>query len=224
MINYKEFMKTVVIFGAAPIKNYENVKKYISSDDFFIFCDGGLVHQKKLDIAPDLIIGDFDSFNFSDLPEDLQKSTEIIKLPCEKDDTDVFFAVKEACRRGFESFKFFGVLGNRFDHSVVNISVLLYLKKLGKQAVLVDDFSEICVFDNHPQEISSDFGYFSVLCIDGTLEGVNITDAKYPLKNAVISTDYQYGVSNEVLEDKKNAHVWAEKGFGLLVKVIKDIS
>ena len=55
-------MKTAVIFGAAPIKNYETVKKYISDDDFFIFCDGGLVHQKELDIAPDLIIGDFDSF------------------------------------------------------------------------------------------------------------------------------------------------------------------
>lgn len=125
-------MKTAVIFGAAPIKNYETVKKYISDDDFFIFCDGGLVHQKALDIAPDLIIGDFDSFELSDLSEKLQKNTEIIKLPCEKDDTDVFFAVKEACRRGFESFKFFGVLGNRFDHSLVNISVLLYLKKMGK--------------------------------------------------------------------------------------------
>ena len=212
-------MKTAVIFGAAPIKNYETVKKYISDDDFFIFCDGGLVHQKALDIAPDLIIGDFDSFELSDLSEKVRKNTEIIKLPCEKDDTDVFFAVKEACRRGFESFKFFGVLGNRFDHSLVNISVLLYLKKMGKQAVLVDDFSEICVFDNNAEEISSEFSYFSVLCIDGSLEGVNIIDAKYPLKNAVISTDYQFGVSNEVLKGKKNALVWADKGFGLLVKV-----
>ena len=217
-------MKTAVIFGAAPIKSYETVKKYISSDDYFIFCDGGLVHQKVLDIAPDLIIGDFDSFDFFDLPKNLHENVEIIKLPCEKDDTDVFFAVKEACRRGFESFKFFGVLGNRFDHSLVNISVLLYLKKMGKQAVLVDDFSEICVFDNQPEEISSEFGYFSVLCIDGSLEGVNITDAKYPLDNAVISTYYQFGVSNEVLKGKKKAQVWAEKGFGLLVKVLKNIS
>ena len=87
-------MKTAVIFGAAPIKNYETVKKYISDDDFFIFCDGGLVHQKALDIAPDLIIGDFDSFELSDLSEKVRKNTEIIKLPCEKDDTDVFFVIE----------------------------------------------------------------------------------------------------------------------------------
>lgn len=217
-------MKTVVIFGAAPIKNYENIQKYLSPDDFYIFCDGGLIHQKKLNLTPNLLIGDFDSFDYQKIPKNFYKNVEIIKLPCEKDDTDVFFAVKEACKRGFDNFILLGVLGNRFDHSLVNISVLLYLHKLGKSAIMVDDFSEICVFENQPVEISSDFDFFSVLCIDGTLEGVNITNAKYPLSNATITSDYQFGVSNEVLKGKKNAQVWATKGRGLIVKVLKDIS
>ena len=54
-------MKTAVIFGAAPIKNYETVKKYISDDDFFIFCDGGLVHQKALDIMKVNLIDNIES-------------------------------------------------------------------------------------------------------------------------------------------------------------------
>ena len=63
-------------------------------------------------------------------------SAEIIQLPCEKNDTDVFFAVKEALRRGFTDFVLVGVIGQRFDHSLVNISVLLYLQKNGASGVV----------------------------------------------------------------------------------------
>ena len=55
-----------VIFGAAKIQNYEQIKKNLLPDDFFVFCDGGLVHSKELKIEPDLIVGDFDSFEKPD--------------------------------------------------------------------------------------------------------------------------------------------------------------
>lgn len=175
-----------------------------------------MIYQKKLGIKPNLIIGDFDSYSQKKLPKN--KNAEIIKLPCEKDDTDVFFAAKEACRRGFTNFILFGLIGNRFDHSLVNISVLLYLKKQGKTAILVDDYSEMQIFDETPAKISSKFKYFSVLCIDGTLENVCIKNAKYPLENATITAEYQFGISNQVIPGK-TAQVSAKKGNGLLVKI-----
>lgn len=209
--------KTAIIFGAASIKNCKIIKKYLNckkNENFYIFCDGGMIYQKKLGIKPNLIIGDFDSYSQKKLP----KNAEIIKLPCEKDDTDVFFAAKEACRRGFTNFILFGLIGNRFDHSLVNISVLLYLKKQGKTAILVDDYSEMQIFGETPAEISSKFKYFSVLCIDGTLENVCIKNAKYPLENATITAEYQFGISNQVIPGK-TAQVSAKKGNGLLVKI-----
>ena len=69
--------------------------------------------------------------------------TEIIQLPCEKDDNDVFFAVKEALCRGFKDFVLVGVIGQRFDYSLVNISVLQFLKKNGASGVIYDDYSKM---------------------------------------------------------------------------------
>ena len=54
-------MKRCVIISAGEIKNFKLVKKYFSSEDYYIFCDGGLAYANKLGIKPDLITGDFDS-------------------------------------------------------------------------------------------------------------------------------------------------------------------
>ena len=204
--------KRCVIIGAATILNYDRVKSYLRPDDFFIFCDGGLNHAEKLGVKPDLIVGDFDSHIRP------RTSTEIIQLPREKDDTDSFFACKEGARRGFSDFLLIGMLGQRFDHSLVNISILLYLKKLGKQGLLVDDYSEMEILSSEVLKIPEKFAYFSLLCIAGDVSGVNIKNAKYPLENGIIKSDFQYACSNEVLPSK-TAEVSVENGWLLLVKV-----
>ena len=99
-----------VIFGAAKIQNYEQIKKNLLPDDFFVFCDGGLAHSKELKIEPDLIVGDFDSFEKPDT------NSETIVLPCEKDDTDSFFAVKEAFG-GYEADFAFQCTGSPVAHA-----------------------------------------------------------------------------------------------------------
>jgi thiamine pyrophosphokinase len=71
-------MKTCIIIGGADISNYKKLKRYFDEDDFFIYCDGGLKHLKKLEKNPNLIIGDFDSHENPNLP------IETIVLPCEK--------------------------------------------------------------------------------------------------------------------------------------------
>lgn len=204
--------KRCVIISAAEIINYSKIKTFLSSDDFYIFCDGGLNHQKKLGILPDLIIGDFDSHP---KPE---TTTEIIQLPPEKDDTDTFFAVKEALRRGYTDFLLLGVIGNRFDHSMVNISALLFLKEHNCTAKIVDDFSEMELVDGIPLQIKNSYSYFSLINITGNTKGVTIKNAKYPLENAPINASYMYALSNEVIPGK-TAEVSVKEGIMLLVKV-----
>ena len=103
-------MKRAVIVAAAKIKNYSKIRKFLSKDDFYIFCDAGLKHCKKLKVKPDLIVGDFDSIKKP------STNIETIVLPVEKDDTDTFFAVKEALKRGFTNFLLLGCIGERFNH------------------------------------------------------------------------------------------------------------
>ena len=103
-------MRRCVIVGGADISNYDRINTIITSEDYVIFCDSGLKHMQKLAAMPSLIVGDFDSH------ENPQLDIETIVLPCEKDDTDTVFAVKEAIKRGFDDFLLIGVVGARLDH------------------------------------------------------------------------------------------------------------
>lgn len=204
--------KRCVIIGAAQISDYERIKTFLSPDDFYIFCDAGLNHQEKLGVVPNLITGDFDSAENPELP------VETIILPTVKDDTDTFFAVKEACKRGFTDFLLIGVIGNRFDHSLCNISILKYLYENKKNAVLLDDYSQMSIVGKDTVYIKDDCSFFSLMCIDGDVHGVNIKNAHYPLENATITTGWQYGISNQVTKGK-TAEVNVKEGILLLLKI-----
>lgn len=206
-------MKRCVIIGGADISQYERVRTYLREDDFYICCDSGLRHRAGLGIAPDLIVGDFDSH------DDPHLDIETITLPCEKDDTDTVFAVKEALTRGFQDFLLLGVIGGRLDHTLGNVSILMMLDSRGKTAVALDDFSEIQVVSAAPVQISGQYAYFSLLNITGVAKGITIKGAKYPLKDAEITCEYQYGISNEVLPGM-TAEVSVKTGRLLLLKVL----
>lgn len=208
----KKKKQRAVIIGGADIADYDRVKTYLRDDDYAVFCDSGLKHLEALNIQPDLILGDFDSFKNPHL------EIETIVLPCEKDDTDTFFAAREMARRGYDDFLLIGVIGGRLDHSLGNISILLHLDELGKKARIVDDYSEMSVISNQPVRISDDCDYFSLLNVSGIAKGIEIYNAKYPLTNGEIRCSYQYGISNEVLTGKE-AVVSVDEGKLLLIKV-----
>ena len=208
-------MRRCVIIGGASIGDYETVGAMLRPDDYVIYCDCGLRHMDGLGAEPDLIVGDFDSYSNPEF------DTETIVLPCEKDDTDTVFAVKEALRRGFEDFLLVGVVGERLDHTLGNVSILLMLDSEGKKGTIIDDYSEMEIVSDRcemPCIIDDSYVYFSLINISGTARGVTIRGAKYPLENAEITCEYQYGVSNEVLPGC-TAEVSVGEGRLLLVKV-----
>ena len=204
-------MKRCVIVGGADINDYDKVRASLSSDDYYIFCDCGLRHADKLAVSPDLIVGDFDSYN---RPE---TEIEMIVLPTVKDDTDTVYAVKEGLKRGYKEFLLIGCVGQRLDHTLANVSILQMLDKNGAKGVIVDDYSEMELVKDEVVRIPSTFAYFSLINIYGNAKGITISGAKYPLANAEITTDYQYGVSNEVTGNE--AAVSVDDGALLLIKV-----
>ncbi len=204
-------MERCVIIGGADIACYDRIRKSLRANDFCIFCDSGLKHLAPLGVRPGLIVGDFDSH------EQPQTETETIVLPREKDDTDTVYAAKEALRRGYEDFLLIGVIGARLDHTLGNVSLLLYLDGLGKTARILDDYSEMEIVSRKPAFIDSSFSYFSLLNISGLARGINISNAKYLLTNGEITCEYQYGVSNEVLPGQ-TAEVSVREGRLLLIR------
>ena len=208
----EQMMGRCVIVGGADIGNYSFIREQLCADDYVIFCDSGLKHLEQLQVKPSLIVGDFDSHENPNL------DVETIVLPCEKDDTDTVFAVKEAIKRGFDNFLLIGVVGARLDHTLGNVSILLYLDSLGKKGCIIDDYSEMEIVSDKPVSICDQYAFFSLLNITGCAKGITITGAKYPLAGAEISCEYQYGVSNEVLPGDI-ATVSVEDGRVLLIKI-----
>ena len=204
-------MKRCIIVGQAEIKNYDRIKTYIKDDDYFVYCDAGLKHAEKLGHKPDLIVGDFDSQDNPNL------DIETIVLPCEKDDTDTCHAMKVCMERGYTDYLFLGCMGQRFDHTMGNLFLLVMLKENGLKGMILDDYSEMVMFDRDPVCIEDSFSYFSLVSLSDMVDGIYIENAKYLLNDGVIRSSYQYGVSNEVLKGK-TARVWAKSGNLLVIK------
>lgn len=203
--------KRCVVVGGAKISRPERITKLFREGDFFIYCDSGLLNEAALGRAPNLIVGDFDSHEKPDT------DIETIVLPREKDDTDTLFAVKEAIRRGFEEFLMVGVTGQRVDHSLGNIYILLKLDSLGLKGKIADDMSIIEVVSQKPAEVEDDWPFFSLINIDGSPRDISIEGAKYELSHAEIDCEYQYAISNEPLKGK-SARIKVGEGRLLLVK------
>ena len=210
-------MRRCVIVGGADISNYDRIIAHIKSDDIVIFCDSGLKHMEKLAVNPSLIVGDFDSH------ENPHFDVETIVLPCEKDDTDTVFAVKEAIKRGYVDFLLMGVIGARLDHTLGNVYILEYLDELGLKGKIIDDYSEMELVSREPAYVDDSYAFFSLINITGIARGITIENAKYPLNNGEITCSYQYGVSNEVLPGKR-AKISIKVGKLLLIKDYKQLS
>ena len=207
-------MKRCVIVGGAGIANYDRIKSALSDDDYIVFCDSGLKHMSNLAVVPSLIVGDFDSH------ENPHLDIETIALPCEKDDTDTVFAVKEAIKRGYKEFLMIGVVGARLDHTLGNVYILELLDEIGLNGRIIDDYSEMELVSQEPAYVEDSYAYFSLINITGIAKGITIENAKYLLKDGEIKCGYQYGVSNEVLRGKK-AKIFVNEGKLLLIKDYK---
>jgi thiamine pyrophosphokinase len=225
-------MKKCIIVGSVRTVAFNEKEK--APDTLYVAADGGYAQMKECGITPDLLLGDFDSLSeiaeksaaVSGKPSDGEESgyseppscVEIIRFPVEKDDTDTVFAVKEAVKRGFDNFLLIGVVGARLDHTLGNVSILLYLESIGRKGIIIDDYSEMEIVSKEPAYIEDSYAFFSLLNISGTARGIKIENAKYPLDESEITCKYQYGISNEVLRGKK-AMVTVKEGNLLLVKI-----
>jgi len=167
--------------------------------DLVIAADGGYTYLKNLGIVPDIWVGDADSLDkaTSDTISDSEVG-EVIKLPCEKDDTDTLSAVKIGMEHGCKSFMIYGGCGGRLDHTIANIKVLSYIEDKGCVGYMYDRTTMLTVIKNRgvafPPEAS---GMISVFSLTDESRGVNISGLKYEVSDIVLKESDSVGVSNE---------------------------
>jgi thiamine pyrophosphokinase len=195
-------VKAVIVCNGA-INNYKEIKKYIGQEDYIISVDGGARHLRKMEIAPSILLGDFDSAKSEDLQYFIDKGVEVYKFPIEKDMTDSELAIEKALGIGADELVFIGALGSRVDHSIA----------------IIDEHNEIYMY-NTSFTIPQKKGYkLSLIPITDKVTGVSTTGLKYVLKDATMALGTSWGVSNEFLENI--ARVTIGEGI-MLVCVSKD--
>lgn len=210
-------MKTrcvIVAGGDRPRKLSEK----ITEGDFVIAADSGLKFCLEANVKPDLIVGDFDSFEGV-----LPQSVETIKLPTHKDDTDLLFAARCGVERGFSRFAIFGGYGSRPDQNLAMYQTLCWIVEhsTGADVTAFCNGFEACVIKNQSKTYILDKSrYLSVFAIDGDAEGVDIIGAEYPLTDATLTANFPIGVSN-CAENKTTVSV--KNGKLLIMWVDKDI-
>ena len=180
-------MKECVIFCAAEC---DGLARPIGPESFVIAADGGLRHTEKLGIAPDAVLGDFDSLGFC--PEGANV------FPVEKDDTDAMLAVRLGLERGCGEFLLYGSLdGPRLDHTVANFQTLQFLADHGAAGYLIGNTTMVTVVKNgkitFPAGLS---GTISVFCMGPDAVGVTEKGLFYGLENGTLSSGFPLGVSN----------------------------
>lgn len=163
-----------------------------SSAAFVIAADGGLSALEAQGVAPDLIVGDFDSLGR------IPRGDHVLRYPPEKDDTDTMLAVKLGLERGFREFVLYGCTGGRPDHMYANLQTLRYLAGKGGRGYLVGDGWVSCVICGGALSFPAGMdGTVSVFCPDGVAEGVTLRGLKYSLEDASLQSDFPLGVSNQ---------------------------
>lgn len=186
----------VVILSACPVS--PDMKEYIPEGAYIIACDAGYRNAPVLGITPDLVVGDFDS-----APQPQEE--HLVVLPHVKDDTDTQYAAKLAFQRQAEQVIILGGLGgSRLEHTLSNLATGLWLEKRGISVILANEASRIQYLVPGKDLVlhRENWKYLSVFPLEGTLTGVDIQGAYYPLKDAVLSGDYPLGVSNEFVEEQ----------------------
>ncbi len=183
-----------VIIAAGPISDYEYAKSLIKEGDYIVCADGGLSHADKMNIVPNLIVGDFDSFK-----GERPRGENVVSLPCEKDYTDTYTAAMAAVGKGAKELIFLGAEGGRADHTFANIALLSKLRSMGIRGVMADKKNTLFIAQKR-EHISGKPGDKVSLVPLETVRGVTLKGFKYPLTNADIFFENPIWVSNELSE------------------------
>lgn len=168
----------------------------VTKDDFIICADASCGITEAHGLSPDLIIGDFDS---GSRPEN--EPCEIVEYPSEKDDTDTMLCLKAAIERGFSEIVIVGGVGGRLDHTLANISALLYADECGARAILKGSANTAFIARDEERIQKIPGTYLSLFSVTSAAEA-SIKGTKYGGDHTTILRSFPLGVSNEITEDE----------------------
>ncbi|HHW56490.1 MAG TPA: thiamine diphosphokinase [Clostridia bacterium] len=206
----------VLIISNGNIKDYNFYKNLLQDVDMVICADAGANHAYQMKIKPDLIVGDFDSIKEEILEFYENEGVRIEKFPPMKDETDTQLAMLKAIEFGATDVTFIGVIGERFDHSYANLSLLLYLLNRNIKGKIVNEKNEIYLINKFIEVEGKKGELLSLLPYSKEVKGIYTKGLFYGLSGQSMDLEMPYGISNVFTEDKATIEI--EEGLLLVIK------
>jgi thiamine pyrophosphokinase len=141
--------KKVIILANGEFPKHANLLEKLRNSDMIICCDGSV--QKLLDfgIEPNFIVGDMDSIS----EKNKIKFEKILVHDASQETNDLTKAVNFCIKNGIKTLEILGATGEREDHTLANISLLVNY---------MDDFFSVKMF--------TDYGVFTPISKTTTFE------------------------------------------------------
>jgi thiamine pyrophosphokinase len=204
----------IVAGGKAPSKNL--LFQYIEKSDFIIGADKGGESLMDDDISTFAVVGDFDSIDESVLDWFKSKETLVLKSKTEKDETDTMIAINLAINNGAKTIYILGALGQRLDHQVANLALLLYTDKRKTRSYIIDE-DNIAFIALREETIKTKKGdNISVFAVSKSAKFKSADGLKYSLDGLTIKRNNPVGVSNISLKNCIKLSI--KKGKVLVIK------
>jgi thiamine pyrophosphokinase len=199
--------KRVVIVAGGWIRRPSLLKGVITKDDFVIAANGGLVHLEEDGFRPDLLIGDLDSLEEGERRRAEEQGIRILTHSREKDDTDTELAIQHALEIDPEEIILVAGIGDRIDHTLSNVGLLLYGLRQRIPMWLTDGMQDIFLTDDRAEVFGKKGDVVSLLPWTEKVEGVTTESLQYPLLNGMLSWGHSLGVSNELTAAKATIEI-----------------
>jgi thiamine pyrophosphokinase len=209
------FLYRIIIFANGELPDLSKAHQLLRPDDTIICADGGTRHALGLGVQPNLIVGDMDSAEKTQLQELQNKGVAVELFPRDKNETDLELAIDRALELKPEHILIIAALGGRLDQTLANITLLADPRLAGFDVRLDDGVEEIFLCRDQAQVQGRSGDLVSLIPWQGAVSEVQTKDLKYPLRRETLYPDRTRGVSNEMLGSTASISI----GSGLLLVV-----
>jgi thiamine pyrophosphokinase len=199
-------MQRAVIFANGILLEPSAARSLLQSGDLVVAADGGYHNALSAGVKPHTVIGDMDSVSASKLEDAERTGTQIIRLPKEKDETDLELAIRYTLEKQATEIIVIGAQGGRLDQTLGNISLLASVPT-GVDIRLDDGHEEVILVD-HLLVIAGKPGDVVSLIPWGTpVTGIRTEGLRYPLHGETLLPHKSRGISNEMMGQKASIDI-----------------
>lgn len=227
-------MLDIAIVLNGDLQNLNGFKYLLDQASYIIAVDGGFNHLRKLNIKPDLFLGDQDSADLESLNKAKEWLTKTKIFPTKKNFTDSELALQIVFSESVFKINYINkpkiallaAFGKRYDHLLSN--QFLAEEYSHKADFILSDGLNLQYILRGPQHLKLKWPLheseekqkftFSLLAMSNQVTSLTLKHAMYPLRNFHLKHGKSIGVSNivdctnESILGTKDVEVSFEKG------------